>query len=238
MLLFFVATYQHYPYDGQGNYSYSNALSDASPTGSTCSSNKSSENSSDAYLRELLEKISEKEKCILDVDKHLVNSMTKSLYVSEDSNGYSPCAYETPDQDPNNNDPTNYTTNRSDMIKKSTYLARFYKPDGTPIKSLWDSDSSAKEQRSYKYDPKPLERRKNPRSFVPDDKKSKEYWDKRKKNNVAARKSREDRRKKEIEILKTVENLKNDNLKLKIYAQKVSSENQNLKYEIDMLKRL
>ena len=133
---------------------------------------------------------------------------------------------------------TNFATNRVEMIKKSTFLSRFYKPDGTPVKSLWDTDSNIKEQRSYKYDPKPLERRKNPRSFVPDEKKSQEYWEKRKKNNIAARKSREDRRKKEIETLKTVDNLKNDNLKLKIYAQKVMAENQNLKYEIDMLKRI
>ena len=106
------------------------------------------------------------------------------------------------------------------------------------MKGLWDNELSAKEQRQYKYEPKPLERRKTPRSFVPDEKKSNEYWEKRRKNNVAARKSREDRRKKEIETLKNVDNLKNDNIKLKIYAQKVMTENQNLKYEINMLKRL
>lgn len=122
--------------------------------------------------------------------------------------------------------------------KKCSILSKFYKADGSPIKSLWDNEMSLKEQRTYKYDPKPLERRKNPRSFVPDDRKTDEYWQRRKKNNQAARKSREDRRRKEIEILKNVENLKSDNFKLKIYAQKIVAENQGLKYEAEMLKSL
>ena len=43
--------------------------------------------------------------------------------------------------------------------------------------------------------------KKNNRSFVPEERKTEDYWHKRIKNNVAARKSREDRRKKELEIL-------------------------------------
>lgn len=125
-----------------------------------------------------------------------------------------------------------------DPCKKTAILSRFYKVDGTPVKGLWDNEVNTKEIKAYKYEPKPLERRKTPRSFVPDAKKSDDYWEKRRKNNVAARKSREERRKKEIETLKVVDQLRNDNMKLKIYAQKVMTENQNLKYEVDLLKRL
>ena len=140
-------------------------------------------------------------------------------------------------------DQTNNITNdvsRYDIteMKKSGILSKFYKPDGTPLKSLWDNDALLKEQRAYKYDPKPLERRKNPRNFVPNDKKTNDYWEKRRKNNQAARKSREDRRKKEIEVLKNVSNLKSDNMKMKMYVQKIMGDNQNLKYEVEMLKRL
>ena len=46
--------------------------------------------------------------------------------------------------------------------------------------------------KQYKYNPKPLGR-KNNRNFIPEDKKTEEYWQKRIKNNVAARKSREER---------------------------------------------
>lgn len=134
-------------------------------------------------------------------------------------------------------DDCQYQENNS-TAKKCSILSKFYKADGSPTKGLWDNELTLKEQRTYKYDPKPLERRKNPRSFVPDEKKNNDYWERRKKNNQAARKSREDRRRKEIEILKSVETLKSDNIKLKIFAQKTVAENQSLKYEVEMLKRL
>ena len=197
-----------------------------SPTNSTCS--KSSDYAQE-YLKELLEKI-EREK---------YQKEQTSTADGKQSHHYNNCIvnsstfYAIPQETP---DIT--TDGRVESCKKSSILSRFYKPDGTPVKGLWDNEANAKDQRAYKYEPKPLERRKTPRSFVPDEKKSDDYWEKRRKNNVAARKSREDRRKKEIETLKSVDNLKNDNIKLKIYAQKVMNENQNLKYEIDMLKRL
>ncbi|XP_066928195.1 ras guanine nucleotide exchange factor P-like [Clytia hemisphaerica] len=193
--------------------------------------------SSSEYVKDMIDKINDKE-------------ATKTTgYIYDKPIGpdyYAPCgtydvgATPTGHYDQNNN-MLDVAANRYDSfgeMKKSTILAKFYKPDGTPLKSLWDNDALLKEQRSYKYDPKPLERRKNPRTFVPNDKKTNDYWEKRRKNNHAARKSREDRRKKEIEVLKNVSNLKGDNIKLKLYVQKIMAENQNLKYEVEMLKRL
>lgn len=89
--------------------------------------------------------------------------------------------------------------------------------------------------KQYKYNPKPLGR-KNNRSFIPEDKKTEEYWQKRIKNNIAARKSREDRRKKELEILEKKAQYEKENLELRLFIQKIETENQYLSYEISLLR--
>lgn len=83
-----------------------------------------------------------------------------------------------------------------------------------------DNSMSAKEKtqsrpirkrkpRTYQYNPKSLQH-KEPRSFVPDDLKNIDYWAHRKRNNTAAKKSRDARRKKEIEILSSYEIMKEE----------------------------
>lgn len=89
--------------------------------------------------------------------------------------------------------------------------------------------------KQYKYNPKPLGR-KNNRNFIPEDKKTEEYWQKRIKNNIAARKSREDRRKKELEILEKKAQYEKENLELRLFIQKIETENQYLSYEISLLR--
>lgn len=218
----------HHPTAEAAYNPYNTYESGMSPTNTTYS--KTSDYAHE-YLKELLEKV-EREKYEKEQSITPDNRQTNHYYnncVVNSSTFYNTPTIEAQDL---------FTNGRVDSCNKSSILSRFYKPDGTPVKGLWENETNTNEQRTYKYEPKPLERRKAARSFVPDEKKSDEYWEKRKKNNAAARKSREDRRKKEIEILKSVDLLKNDNMKLKIYAQKVMNENQNLKYEIDMLKRL
>ena len=94
------------------------------------------------------------------------------------------------------------------------------------------------DMKSYKYEPKPLERRKQPRAFVSTEEKNDDYWERRKKNNLAARKSREERRKKEIEVMAIVDTLSRENVKMKYYAQKMMEDNRSLQLEIEMLKRI
>jgi len=231
---------------GEGvDYGHNNSLLNfnmappPSSSSSSCSNGKCFDNYTNEYVKDIIDKMTEKEEKEV-IKSYLYDNKPSVIDATEYYLGpYETTASDSSHFDQNNNNNSN-ATNRHDVIdaRKTAILSKFYKPDGTPLKGLWDTDVFLKEQRSYKYDPKPLERRKNPRSFVPTDKKTQDYWEKRRKNNVAARKSREDRRKKEIEVLKSVNNLKNDNVKLKLYAQKVMTENQNLKYEIEMLKRL
>lgn len=247
--------------NNNNNYTSPNALTSAGGGGGggvggynmapPCSNLKCYDNNggyTNEYVKDIIDKISEKEQ-LSKAASYFYDSKSQ---ISPDY--YTAAAYNTAydntaathlqqsatHYDQNNNISIANDVSRYDIteIKKSGILSKFYKPDGTPMKSLWDNDTLLKEQRAYKYDPKPLERRKNPRNFVPTDKKTNDYWEKRRKNNQAARKSREDRRKKEIEVLKNVSNLKSDNMKMKLYVQKIMGENQNLKYEVEMLKRL
>ena len=248
--------------NNSNNYNSPNALTNTGVSGGgvggynmapPCSNLKCYDNNNgggytNEYVKDMIDKISEKEQLSKAAASYFYDSKSQISPDYYAAAAYNP-AYDTPathlqasapHYDQNNNNSLANDVSRYDIteIKKSGILSKFYKPDGTPLKSLWDNDALLKEQRAYKYDPKPLERRKNPRNFVPSEKKTNDYWEKRRKNNQAARKSREDRRKKEIEVLKNVSNLKSDNMKMKLYVQKIMGENQNLKYEVEMLKRL
>ncbi|XP_057290855.1 transcription factor VBP-like [Hydractinia symbiolongicarpus] len=241
-------TFPHYPYGSESNFPYQSGFTqmpshnDVSLDSIPGLSSKYFETSTE-FLKDILDKLVDKETYVFGIEKLGAGSVTQKVSTCvETQHDPSICLYsknsKDDEDDDNDIDVLTPYTNTSTDCKKKSILSRFYKADGTPIKNLWDNnDTSAKEEKTYKYDPKPLERRKNPRNFVPDDKKTKEYWERRRKNNMAARKSREDRRKKEIEILKIVDNLKNDNFRLKICAQKVMTENQSLKYELEVLKR-
>ena len=62
-------------------------------------------------------------------------------------------------------------------------------------------------------------------AFVPPDAKDKDYWAKREKNNIAARRSREARRLKENQIALRTAFLEKENHQLKIDLEKAKAEN-------------
>ena len=78
--------------------------------------------------------------------------------------------------------------------------------------------------RGYKYKPKPLQQRPS-RSFVPEDMKDQEYWQRRLRNNHAAKKSREERRKRELEVVASLHTLDQENKHLKEKLSRVESRN-------------
>jgi len=79
-----------------------------------------------------------------------------------------------------------------------------------------------KEASSLSDDTSPLSKRK----VIPEDIKDKDYWNRRKRNNLAAKKSREERRKKELEILETTKHLENENSQLTSILKRLSSRNE------------
>lgn len=74
------------------------------------------------------------------------------------------------------------------------------------------------------------------RSAIPDERpnevKDVDYWERRKRNNLAARKSREDRRKKEIEALKTTKDLAKENSYLTALLNRLTSRNEQLESKL------
>lgn len=64
------------------------------------------------------------------------------------------------------------------------------------------------------------------RRVIPDDIKDIDYWDRRKRNNLAAKKSREERRKKELEIVETTKQLEKENSQLTIMLKRLTSRNE------------
>ena len=81
--------------------------------------------------------------------------------------------------------------------------------------------------RTYKYNPKPVIQKGN-RSFVPDTLKDEEYWERRQRNNLAAKKSREDRRRKELEVLDKLASLEKSNNELSSKVSELEKRNQYL----------
>ena len=116
------------------------------------------------------------------------------------------------------------TTSKDKQVELDNYLSRYDKI-GFP----------KKQEKYYKYNPKPLGR-KNNRNFIPEEKKTEEYWQKRIKNNIAARNSREERRRKELETLEKKAAYEKENLELRLFIQKIETENQYLLYEISLLR--
>lgn len=77
--------------------------------------------------------------------------------------------------------------------------------------------------------------RKRPKRVTPDEKKDNRYWDKRGKNNVAARRSREARRLKENQIALRAAYLENQNIQLRLTLKSLNSENANIKVSVEVL---
>ena len=91
-----------------------------------------------------------------------------------------------------------------------------------------------KRKRGYIYNPKPVIE-KPPKQFVPDTDKDQSYWDKRQRNNEAARRSREMRRLKEKETHDKLVRLKNENEALRVAITLLIQRNENLEFIINEL---
>ena len=87
--------------------------------------------------------------------------------------------------------------------------------------------SKRKKPHTYRYNPKPVQK-KSCRNFVPDSLKDIDYWEKRKRNNLAAKRSREDRRRKELEVLNKMANLEQQNADLKAQVKSLKEDNKKL----------
>jgi len=111
--------------------------------------------------------------------------------------------------------------------------AFFMQQPGSPTHSGNQSPDSAGS--TYKYDPRPLGRKKR-RTLVPDDKKNNEYWEKRKRNNLAARRSREERRTKELQTFETMKHLQQENNALKQTIKMLMESQNELQKEIYSLR--
>lgn len=64
------------------------------------------------------------------------------------------------------------------------------------------------------------------RRVVPEDIKDMDYWNRRKRNNLAAKKSREERRKKELEVVETTKQLEKENSQLTLILKRLTSRNE------------
>ena len=96
-----------------------------------------------------------------------------------------------------------------------------------------------KRKRGYIYNPQPVIE-KPPKQFVPEQKKDQSYWDKRQRNNEAARRSREMRRLKEKETHDKLDRLKKENEALRVAITLLIQRNKNLEFiinEIDKTQR-
>merc|ERR1711902_460529 len=82
--------------------------------------------------------------------------------------------------------------------------------------------------------PQPIIRKKR-KSYVSPDRKDEKYWEKREKNNVAARRSREARRLKENQISLRTAFLEKENAMLKSQCDEIKTENMELVAEKQIL---
>ena len=89
----------------------------------------------------------------------------------------------------------------------------------------------------YKYDPRPLGKKRR-RNLVPQDKKTREYWERRQRNNVAARRSREERRNKELETYQKMKFLEKENELLKETVNQFMKSQLDLQNEVQYLRQL
>merc|ERR1712179_261560 len=113
-----------------------------------------------------------------------------------------------------------------------------FAPEDLALATVPGFDFDPKE-RSFDLDelrPQPIIRKRQ-KSFVPDQSKDQKYWDKREKNNVAARRSREARRLKENQIALRAAFLERENKVLKKELDDSNFDNTKLATERDILKK-
>lgn len=100
------------------------------------------------------------------------------------------------------------------------------KPSSEDQISKEDEDSY-----EYKYNPLPM-KKKAKRQFINDGEKDDKYWKRRKRNNEAARRSRDMRRQREIEISKMWKDLERENERLKDELQKLKDKANDLEKQL------
>ena len=93
-----------------------------------------------------------------------------------------------------------------------------------------------KRKRGYIYNPKPVIE-KPPKQFVPEQEKDKLYWDKRQRNNEAAKRSREMRHLKEKETHEKLDRLSKENEALRVAITLLIQRNKNLEFIIGELEQ-
>ena len=117
---------------------------------------------------------------------------------------------------------------------KVEYSSDYEDSEGSSVRACDDNDeepgtrevkSRRRKQRTYKYNPKPVQH-KSDRKFVPDAQKDIDYWEKRRRNNLAAKKSREDRRRKELEVLNKLSALESHNQELTAQVKALQKKNE------------
>ena len=72
-------------------------------------------------------------------------------------------------------------------------------------------------------------------NFVPDEKKDEKYWERRKKNNDAARMSREAKRQKENQIIMRAAHLETENSSLRSEIQNFNDQNDDIRTDVKHL---
>ena len=109
--------------------------------------------------------------------------------------------------------------------------------DNESVESIQQLKPKRRRQRTYKYNPKPVQQKSN-RKFVPDSQKDIDYWEKRRRNNLAAKKSREDRRRKELEVICKMSGLEKQNADLSAQVKALQKKNELLEKKLeDALKK-
>ena len=92
------------------------------------------------------------------------------------------------------------------------------------VKKRGGGKPGRRRKRGYIYDPKPLVP-KSKTSTLPEELKDEDYWTRRQRNNEAAKRSRENRRVKELEMMSLVKNLTNTNTELRNRIKELESRN-------------
>lgn len=89
----------------------------------------------------------------------------------------------------------------------------------------------------YTYKPAPMVK-KSERRFINAEQKDETYWERRKRNNAAAKKSRESRREKEIEVNRRCDLLKKDNEGMKFSIMNLQERNKQLESSLSIYKEI
>lgn len=75
------------------------------------------------------------------------------------------------------------------------------------------------------------------RPVIPEEIKDFDYWDRRKRNNLAAKKSREERRKKELEVVEMTKQLEIENSQLTLMLKRLTARNEWLESRVQDIRR-